>query len=284
MVKTNGNFMFPDQKQTEAYLKTLSHRTIRKFWKFVESDDLRKYPSYLPYALKEVNIEGIGVLTARVFALAQKWKKGSLEASEFRSKIQHLSGSGSIDIFEKLSVFAQEELWNKKFGSAASLSCVERAYLKLLLQTNLPPNFCYSYYTKKLVLRTEIWEESRQKMIQQGSTLNLDSVSDDFSSTLKHLFSLEEMDYDLAYRNENCCFDFGSRARDSILMLRGLYGEKQIIDVFTWIYQGRVRVCLEEVIAVIESWQEFSQYPAEWIANAHGFKHFQTQGEASNEV
>lgn len=256
---TKANTVFPDQQQTEEYLKTLSPRTVRKFWKFVSSDELRKYPSFTLSPFKEMDIDGIGVLSARVFVLAQKWRKGSLQAGEFRSKIQYLSGSGSIEIFEKLSASVQEELWTEEYGSYSYLHCVGRAYLDLLKRTSFHPSFCYYYYTESYEIKIGIRREAVERMIDLGSTLDLSDLSSDFVKS--------------AYWKSKCLFNFGPQASTYVILLRALYGEKKVLDALEWTHRARVKVCLEEVVAILDSWEELSQYPPEWVASVQGFKH-----------
>lgn len=270
---TKANAAFPDQQQTEEYLKTLSPRTARKFWKFVSSDELRKYPSFKRSPFKEMDIDGIGVLTARVFVLAQKWHKGSLQASEFRSKIRYLSGAGSIEIFEKLSTSVQEELWTEEYGSHSYMHCVGRAYLDLLHRTSFHPGFCYYHYTESYEIKIGIRSKAVEKMVNLGSTLDLSDPSSDYVESLKTLFSFEGGNLNQAYWNSKCLFDFGPQASTYVTLLRALYGEKKVLHALEWTHSAGVKVCLEEVVAILDSWEEFSQYPAEWVANAQGFEH-----------
>lgn len=282
---TKANAVFPDQQQTEEYLKTLSPRTVRKFWKFVSSDELRKYPSYSQSPFKELRIAGVGVLTARVFALAQRWSKGSLEAGDFRNKIMYLSEEGCIDLFEQLPVKTQEDVWIYKYPGHhyLHLLCIERGYLKLLRKTNLPAKFSFQIYTTNDLLRTEILEPVVKAMKDQGSTLDLEVASNEFNDSINTLFANERRNLNQAHWNEECLLNFGPRALDAVLMLRALYGEQAVLDAFRWVIDAGLKICLEEAVLILDSWEEFSQYPAEWVANVQGFEHHMQYDTASEE-
>lgn len=261
MASAMSTAIFPDQQQTEEFLATLSPRTVRKFWKFVATEPLRRRELSPLSPFDDLKSDSPGVLTARIFKASQKWRMFTLSPNTFIGRARNLAGPGTMDIFEQLPSLTQEKIWTDKFLGGEPIHCAERAYLELVHRTKLSVNFYRSYYDP----------DRNTKIVKVKEPLS--QPSKEFLELVNRAFPRISLFIHSESKNHLRSLEFGSYSTESMMMLRYLYGEENVIEMCNRFIEAGVSICSSEAITILDSWEEWKHYSVDWIAASNGFKH-----------
>lgn len=279
----------PDLERTESILSDLSFQQKRHFWKLMKT---------LGVDAKAVaRVSNSGEVLARLYKCSLDWTPGflvnfphtrNLPEDHFVSQMYYFATNVELlEIFEELHPEVQQAYWKKRFYIGDKSLCVDRAYLKLLRESRLVPGFCYSELDKvtsrnicTITLNTKFTVIFNNDMIAKSSNQDLDSLELTrpgavFSRTIIEALLPAYTDMSLSYDASNGFLGryiaFGHHPTETIMMMRAIYGETAVTELFNKFTDEKRSLCLDRALDLLEEWSSYRDIPAEWICKLQNF-------------
>lgn len=264
---------FPDKEKVFEILEEWPPRKIRNFNKFMKENKARIVLELCSDESTVVN-QRIGQTIVRLFHESKNLTRKGWKENDFLRCASKIIESDSIDEFEKLDKDVQHQVWNT-FYSVGTYNemqpCTDKAYLRLLHRTGLSVD-----HADKVQYKLADRDESVlpfQRALEEKYGIDLSNPTPGFLNRVMK-FPKVAQDSPKVYR----AFHDRIRSLDPygvqiILMFRAIYGEDKIIDFFKHFINYEQSFCPDEMIDLLDNWEELRVYSVDWISQIQELEH-----------
>lgn len=268
--------MFSDSQEIRVILATLPLWEKSRFYRFIDGINSVHPMVYYFLNSKEGCPRG-GETILRLLSISRKLTSNGWKDPDFVLGCYRIAQSDSIDDFEALDQDVQNKTWSVYFKNRMFPhyhACSDKAYLKLLRATGAPAvdeEKLYGGVNEYIRLINQAYDEKRKSKKKIAIELDLSDVSEEFlTSTYGRLSG----PYWIWHGTEKRSILRAHQHEIQVLtLLRAVYGEKSILEVLEVFNSEDKKLCIEEFVDLVGSWDEMKEYPASWIRHVKDFKH-----------
>lgn len=258
-------------------LDNRSPREIRQIAQFVQSSEsLDTLGSLLLGAAP--NLEKHTSTLVYVHNISRHWPR---KMGEFESLIRGVSRiiqADSVDEFKKLDETAQQEIWAtllvKLIDSNPVRPCADKAFLRLVNATGFP-------IAARQLLIPKVAEEYIETANSRRNATRTTNREIDYSvptevfleDAQEHLKNYHINDTVNSRPGSTGSITLEPYRTQILLMLRALYGEENVLSLLERFRTSDTLLCPNEMIDLLEDWENLHQFPADWIAQIRHLEH-----------
>lgn len=249
-------------------------REIRRFNKFMESNIQSASVFRRVMSQQELDKERAGETIVRLLKLSRRLTRRGWRDDNFLRCSLRVINADSIDDFEKLDKDVQHQVWTIYYSAStynALQGCADKAFLRLLHLSGLSVE-------KIDKVQSKLSDDSDsplsfQRALELKHEIDLSNPTPAFTQMLM----IQPSD---SHQQSSSLLKFYSRVKSYepygvqiTLMLRALYGEERVIDLFQHFEKSNQFLCPTEMIDLLEDWESLRDYSGDWISQMKDLEH-----------
>lgn len=287
-------YKFTDRDNVEEILKTFSNLDRLRFNQFLDNLESKNNLDLRQLHIAFPTNDRIGETVLRLFRLSQQWSRSTRNSVKFVNGVFRLVAADALDEFESLSKYDQKKIWNSYYGTPSESpvqACTDRAFLRLLQMTAMPifdaehatsearnylENARALTRDKELPTAIDISETTEKFVPNVINILNTDAYIKELAHYLVTgpVYLVTGPVYTRRRVVEGISLHvFQPYGLQITLMLRALYGEQKVLDLFRRFEFSNQCLCPNEMIDLLENWDELGEYPVDWICQTQALDH-----------
>lgn len=229
-----------DKQRVLEILENLPKRDIRRFNKFILHLSQAQEPILNYNRKKAVEKDHAGETILRLLNLSKHLTPKFWKDDFLRSTIRVIN-SEIIDEFEQLSKNVQSEVWSIFYAARTHnpvQQCADKAYLRLMVDTG--------------------WLVDEEGPDESYHTRNLLSVRQNTSQIIGESERIARIE------------SFEPYGGQIFRMLNWAYGKQDVLEMLDHFKGMDEFICANEMIDILEDWENIKGYPEIWIRQTHG--------------
>lgn len=258
-------------------LDNLSGREIRQIAQFVlDVESLDMLGSLLLGAAP--NLGNHTSTLVRIHNLSRHWPRKIREFEKLVRGVSRIITADAVTEFEKIDETAQQEIWTsyylKPTDSNPVRPCADKAFLRLVNATGFPVTARQMLIPKVAAEYIETANSrhnvSRATNGEIDYSLPTDAFLEEAQDHLKNYYVTDTIN---SRPGASDAITIEPYRTQILLMLRALYGEANVLSLLERFRASDALLCPNEMIHLLEDWENIHQFPADWIAQIRHLEH-----------
>lgn len=262
---------FTDSDRVEEILETFSNLDLLHFNRVVGNQRFWQLLNAAPTNGRE------GETVARLVKMSRGWNRSIRNSDRFINCLIRILSADAIDEFEQLSMDSQQEIWSSYYSrSSGNLlhACADKAFLRLLITTGFPLGALQEFSEASVQQYVESVRRSQSDSISNGSSkFDLSMPTDEFRRNVAIYFKNYRKRVDGQTLQGSYMFVLDPYFTQIPIMLRAVYGEENLWKVLERFSVLDAILCPNEIIDLLDNWDELKHYTSDWIKQFHSLEH-----------
>lgn len=262
---------FTDSDRVEEILETFSNLDLLHFNRVVGNLNFWRLLNAAPTNGRE------GETVARLLKMSRRWNRSIRNSDRFINCLIRVLSADAINEFEQLSMDSQQEIWSSYYSrSSGNLlhACADKAFLRLLNTTGFPVGALQEFSEASVQQYVESVRRSQSDSIANGSSnFDLSMPTDEFRRNVAIYFKNYRKRVDGQTLQGSYMFVLDPYFTQILIMLRAVYGEENLWEVLERFSVLDAILCPNEIIDLLDNWDELKHYTSDWIKQFHSLEH-----------